>query len=151
MGVQMNVCTPLVWLFNQVYWDCGTYLPPHHLSCLSTFEDPPLSAYPLFVYTMPFFKGTHPPYIWQVLAAVTGRWQPSHITGQLDELSFQLLDTCRTRLCQRFAMGTADCGPQNILKGGTLLFFAHFWEGAPPSSIKNVQNWPAWWHCCLRH
>ena len=40
------------------------------------------------------------------MAAITGRWQPSH-TGQLEELSLEALDTRRTRLCQRWAARTA--------------------------------------------
>ena len=40
------------------------------------------------------------------MAAITGRWQPSH-SQQLEELSLEPLDTRRTRLCQRFAVWTA--------------------------------------------
>ena len=41
-----------------------------------------------------------------VMAAITGRWHPSH-TSQLEKLSLEPLDTRRTRLCQRFGARTA--------------------------------------------
>ena len=40
------------------------------------------------------------------MAAITGRWHPSH-SDQLTELALEPLDVRRTRLCRRFAERTA--------------------------------------------
>ena len=63
--------------------DCGTYLPPNPLSCLSTFEDPPSKLIPFLWIKCLFFKDTHPLHM-------TGRrewpWLPSLADGILATL-----------------------------------------------------------------